>query len=104
MTPRPCTSLTTHVWSQGETLHLSLPGTDGWYDVFRWWSCRRCGQQTWATGAIDVTTPPLSPAQWQTQADLQQRHGDLYGGAVRQQEGWEQQQRGLSRRLQVPRR
>lgn len=101
MTPRPCSTLATHQWSQGDTTYLSLPAAGGWMDVFRAWYCLRCGLQTWATGAIDRTTPPLSPVQWQTQADLQQQHGDLYGSAVRQQEGWERERRGLSRRLRA---
>lgn len=99
MPERPCTSLDTHSWSPGTTTHLTLAGTDGWMDVVRQWQCTRCGMQTWATGAVDVRTPPLSPVQWQTQADAQQHGGDLYGQAARQQEAWERQQRGVSRRL-----
>ena len=101
MPERPCSRLETHVWSVGETTYLSLPAADGWMDVFRSWHCRRCGLETWATGAVDVTTPPLSPVDWQTQATAQQAGRDLYGNAVAQQERWEQQQRGLSRRLQA---
>ena len=104
MAERPCTSLETHVWSPGDTTYLSLPAADGSMDVFRSWHCRRCGLHTWATGAVDVTTPPLTPVQWQTQADRQHAGGDLYGQAARQQEAWERQQRGVSRRLREGRR
>ena len=103
-TPKPCTTLASHAWSLGETTYLSLYGADGWADVFRSWRCRRCGLETWATGAVDVTTPPLTPVQWQTQATAQQAGGDLYGQAARQQEQWERQQRGVSRRLREGRR
>jgi hypothetical protein len=99
MSERPCSSLDSHLWTQGTTTFLSLADSTGWYDVFRQWCCRRCGAEVWATGAIDVTTPPLTPVQWQTQADRQHAGGDLYGQAVRQQEQWERQQRGVSRRL-----
>jgi len=104
MPERLCTTLASHPWSLGETTYLSLPASDGWMDVFRSWSCLRCGLHTWATGAVDVTTPPLTPVQWQTQADRQQAGGDLYGQAARQQEHWERQQRGVSRRLREGRR
>jgi hypothetical protein len=98
-TPRPYATLETHLWSPGCTTYLSLPATDGWMDVFRAWHCTRCGLHTWAKGAVDVTTRPLSPVEWQTQATAQQAGGDLYGQAARQQEQWERQQRGVSRRL-----
>jgi len=103
-TPRPCTSLASHAWSLGETTYLSLPATDGWMDVFRQWHCTRCGLATWATGAVDATTPPLTPVEWQARATAQQEGGDLYGQAVRQQEQWERQQRGVSKRLREGRR
>jgi hypothetical protein len=104
MTPRPCTTLASHVWSLGDTTYLSLPARDGWCDVFRSWHCTRCGLATWATGAIDRDTPPLSPVDWQTQATAQQAGGDLYGKVAQQQEAWERQQRGVSRRLREGRR
>lgn len=103
MPERPCTSLASHAWSIGTTTYLSLPQA-GWYDVFRQWHCTRCGLETWATGAVDVSTPPLTPVQWQTQATAQQEGGDLYGQAARHQEAWERQQRGVSRRLREGRR
>lgn len=99
MLERPCTTLASHAWSVGETTYLSLPAASGWMDVFRAWHCLRCRMAVWATGAIDVSTPPLDPVQWQTQATAQQAGGDLYGQAARQQEQWERQQRGVSRRL-----
>jgi len=99
MPERPCSSLETHAWSLGETTYLSLPQTDGWMDVFRVWHCTRCGLHTWATGAIDRRTPPLTPVAWQARATAQQAGGDLYGQAARQQEHWERQQRGVSKRL-----
>lgn len=102
--PRPCTTLDTHVWSLGTTVHLSLPAADGWMDVFRSWHCLRCGLHTWATGAVTPDTMPLTPVQWQTQADRQQTGGDLYGKVAQQQEQWERQQRGVSRRLREGRR
>jgi hypothetical protein len=104
MTPRPCTTLASHLWSQGTTTYLSLPQADGWCDVFRAWRCRACGAEVWATGALTPETRPLTPMEWQTQADAQQHGGDLYGQAVRQQEAWERQQRGVSRRLREGRR
>lgn len=102
--PTPCSSLATHLWSQGTTVHLSLPGTDGWYDCLRAWQCQRCGLHTWATGAIMPTTPPLTPVEWEARADWQQDHGDVYGQEVKRQEAWKQQHAGLTKRLQVKRR
>jgi len=99
MVERPCTTLASHAWSVGTTTFLSLANLDGWLDVFRTWHCRRCGAHTWATGAVDRDTPPLTPVEWQAQATAQQAGGDLYGQAARQQEAWERQQRGVSRRL-----
>jgi hypothetical protein len=99
MAERPCSSLETHHWTSGETTYLSLPANDGWCDVFRAWHCRRCGAAVWATGAVTPETLPITPVDWQTQATAQQTGGDLYGQAVRQQEAWERQQRGVSRRL-----
>jgi hypothetical protein len=100
-TPKLCTTLATHLWSQGTSLHLSLPGTDGWYDILRSWQCQRCGLQTWATGAIERTTPPLTPLEWEARATWQQGSGDVYGQEVKRQEQWKQQHAGLSRRLQA---
>jgi len=102
-TPRPCTTLETHQW-HGETTYLSLAGSDGWLDAFRAWSCARCGLHVWATGALAHDSPPLTPVQWQTQADRQHAEGDLYGRVAHQQEAWERQQRGVSRRLREDRR
>ena len=99
--PKPCSTLETHLWSQGTTLYLSLPGLDGWMDVFRSWQCQRCGLQTWATGAIERSTPPLTPVEWERRADWQQDNGDLYGYEVKRQEQWQRQHAGLSRRLQA---
>lgn len=102
--PKPCSSLESHLWSVGTTTHLSLPQGSGWMDVFRQWHCLACGLETWATGAIDRDTPPLSPVDWQTQATAQQTGGDLYGKVAQQQEAWERQQRGVSKRLREGRR
>jgi hypothetical protein len=104
MPERPCTTLASHAWSLGETTFLSLPARDGWCDVFRSWRCVTCGMATWATGAITPDTLPMTPIDWQTQATAQQQGGDLYGLAARQQEHWERQQRGVSRRLREGRR
>ena len=60
--PKPCATLATHLWSQGTSLHLSLPGRDGWYDILRYWQCQRCGLQTWATGAIRKPSWGLRPS------------------------------------------
>jgi len=78
---------------------LALPDARGWMDVFRVWRCTRCGLHTWATGAVDVTTPPLSPVQWEAQASRLQASGDLYGQALRRQEAHERERRALARRL-----
>ena len=98
---KPCTSLATHQWSLGTTLYLSLPDTQGWYDCLRWWHCRRCDLETWATGAIDVTTPPLSPVEWEARADSQAEDHDPYSQAVQQQERWGRERTGLSKRLKI---
>jgi hypothetical protein len=100
---KKCGSLGTHQWSQGSTTYLSLATLDGWLDVFRCWQCRDCGMQTWATGAIERGTPPLSPLDWQARADAQAACADPYAGAVKAQEQWERERSAASKRLRVVR-
>jgi hypothetical protein len=85
----------------GTTTFLSLATLDGWLDVFRTWTCARCGLQTWATGAIMSDTEPLSPVEWQARADYQAVGGDPYAHAVKEQEQWERERTAASKRLKI---
>ena len=98
---KKCASLETHQWSVGTTTFLSLANLDGWCDVFRTWTCARCGTQTWATGAIATDTKPLSPVEWQARADAQSAGGDPYAYAVKEQEQWERERTAASKRLKI---
>lgn len=65
-----------HRWHGSGFTTLTLPSTDGQFEVLRSWHCWHCGATGSATGQIGSEPQTLSPAQWDAAVVAQRKNTD----------------------------
>lgn|SRR5262245_46124350 len=94
-----CTAdLATHDWRPLDRLSLSLVDTEGFFEVLLRWRCVRCQRYVWADGVIHLTTPPLTPVEWEA---LTANRSNIWQQQVERITRYEHQQAYLQHRMSV---